>query len=240
MSDDPYSNNVSERKRIRLLHTSDLHVGTDIYPEEAIQGFEAMLGQCRSTSPDAVLIAGDLFDHHRVPDRTIDRVLTDLADLGLPVVILPGNHDTVLKDNIDASDLPANISLITMPEGESVTLDQLGLTVWGRPVFDHLPSFRPLEGMPPKPSDGWFVAMAHGLFMEVVDPIRSSPITPDDVAGATCDYLALGHVHVFRDVSRNGVPAYYSGAPSGSQARTVAIVDLDPASGVSVTPLKIP
>ncbi len=222
------------------MHTSDLHVGTDIYPEEAIQGFEAMLGLSRRTSPDVVLIAGDLFDHHRVPDRTIERVLTGLADLGLPVVILPGNHDTVLKDDIDASELPANISLLTRPEGQSVTLDQLGLTVWGRPVFDHVPGFKPLEGMPTRPSDSWFVAMAHGLFMENVDPVRSSPITPDDVAGATCDYLALGHVHVFRDVSRNGVPAYYSGAPSGNQARTVAIVDLDPASGVTVTPLEIP
>ncbi len=232
--------NRNQKERIRLLHTSDLHVRTAIYPEEAIRGFEAMLGLSRRTSPDAVLIAGDLFDHHRVPDRTIERVLTDLANLELPVVILPGNHDTLLKDNIDASDLPANVLLIARPEGQSVTLDQLGLTVWGRPVFDHVPSFRPLEGMPSRPSDNWFVAMAHGLYMEKVDPIRSSPITPDDVAGATCDYLALGHVHVFRDVSRNGVPAYYSGAPSGTQARTVAIVDLDPAIGVSVTPLEVP
>ncbi len=232
--------NGNDRERIRLLHTSDLHVGTDIYPEEAIQGFEAMLGLSRRTSPDAVLIAGDLFDHHRVPRRTIERVLTGLADLGLPVVILPGNHDTVLKDVIDASELPANVSLLKRPEGQSVALDQLGLTVWGRPVFDHIPSFKPLEGMPPQPSDSWFVAMAHGLFMEKVDPIRSSPITPEEVAGATCDYLALGHVHVFRDVSRNGVPAYYSGAPSGTQARTVAIVDLDPSSGGSVTSLEVP
>jgi hypothetical protein len=49
----------------------------------------------------------------------------------------------------------------------------------------------------------------------------------------------LGHVHVFRDVSQNGVPAYYSGAPSGAQTKTVAIVDLDPVSGVSVSPLEI-
>ena len=235
-----YSTDGNDKKRIRLLHTSDLHVGTDIYPQEALQGFEAMLGLGRDTSPDAVLIAGDLFDHHRVPDSTIEGVLTGLADLGLPVVILPGNHDTVLKDNVDASDLPANVAIITKPEGQSVMLEQLGLTVWGRPVFDHVPSFKPLEGMPPQPSESWFVAMAHGLFMEVVDPIRSSPITPEEVAGATCDYLALGHVHVFRNVSQNGVPAYYSGAPSGNQARTVAIVDLDPSSGVSVMPLQVP
>ena len=235
-----FTTNGNNRRRIRLLHTSDLHVGSDIYPEEAIQGFEAMLGLSLSTSADAVLIAGDLFDHHRVPDGTIDRVLTGLSDLGLPIVILPGNHDTVLKDDVDARHLPANISLLREPEGQSVKLDQLGLTVWGRPVFHHVPSFRPLDGMPPNPPDGWFVAMAPGLFMEDVDPNRSSPITPDEVAGATCDYLALGHVHVFRDVSRNGVPTYYSGAPSGNQARTVAIVELDPTSGVSVTPLEVP
>ena len=70
-------------------------------------------------------------------------------------------------------------------------------------------------------------------------PFRASPISPDEIAMAPCDYVALGHVHVFRDVSQNGVPAYYSGAPSGSQTKTVAIVDLDPVSGVSVLPLEI-
>lgn len=229
----------NSRERIRLLHTSDLHVGSDTYPEEAMQGFEAMLGLSRQTGPDAVLIAGDLFDHHRVSALTIDHVLTGLSGLDIPVVILPGNHDAVLKDNIEEDDLPANVSLITKPMGQSVTIDPLGLTVWGRPVFDHVPTFQPLSGMPSQPSDNWFVAMAHGLFMENVDPHRSSPITPDEVEAATCHYLALGHVHVFRDVSQNGVPAYYSGAPSGNQAKTVAIVDLDPSDGVSVTALEI-
>ena len=82
--------------------------------------------------------------------------------------------------------------------------------------------------------------MAHGLFMDnPPDPLRSSPISADEISVAPCDYIALGHVHVFRDVSQNGVPAFYSGAPSGSQIKTVTIVDLDPASGVSVTPLEL-
>jgi len=228
-----------DRRRIRLMHTSDLHIGTDIYPDEALQGFEAMLELSRSTASDAVLIAGDLFDHHRVPKRIVDQVMGDLGDLELPVVILPGNHDAVLKDDINIGNLPANVSLITRPEGQSVTLEQIGLTIWGRPVFNHVPSFSPLEGMPDRPSGGWFVAMAHGLFMEEVDPMRSSPITPEEVAAATCHYLALGHVHVYRDVSKKGIPAHYSGAPSGSQTKTVAVVDLDPADGVSVLPLEI-
>ncbi len=106
-----------DRRRIRLMHTSDLHIGTDIYPDEALQGFESMLELSRSTASDAVLIAGDLFDHHRVPKRIVDQVMGDLGDLELPVVILPGNHDAVLKDDIDIGNLPANVSLITRPEG---------------------------------------------------------------------------------------------------------------------------
>ncbi len=69
---------------------------------------------------------------------------------------------------------------------------------------------------------------------------RSSPITPEEVALADCDYIALGHVHLFRDVSQGKAPTFYSGAPSGSQARTVALVSMDAATGVTVTPVPLP
>ena len=49
-------------KSLTLVHTSDLHVGSDIYPEAALRGFNAVLDMVRSTSADALLIAGDLFD----------------------------------------------------------------------------------------------------------------------------------------------------------------------------------
>ena len=84
-------------------------------------------------------------------------------------------------------------------------------------------------------TSAWLTA----CYMDPPDPLRASPISPQEIRQVPCDYVALGHVHVFRDVSQNGVPAYYSGAPSGSQTKTVAIVDLDPASGVSVSPLQI-
>ena len=63
----------------------------------------------------------------------------------------------------------------------------------------------------------------------------SSKITSEQLAEADCDYVALGHVHVFREVtSGQGAPAYYSGAPSGGNSPTLAIVSLDPAEGVTV------
>lgn len=233
-------NGDTAKKPLRLLHTSDLHLGSDIYPDEAMRGFEAILQQAHQTSPDALIIAGDLFDNHRVPNGVVDSVFDELGNLAMPVIVLPGNHDAVLTDGRQLNNLPTNISLMREADGDTVSLDSLGLTLWGRPVYNHHPNFRPLEGMPSITSDHWYVAVAHGLYMEIADPMRSSPIAPEEIAQASCDYVALGHVHVFRDVSQNGIPAYYSGAPSGSQAKTTALVVLNPTAGVSVTTLAIP
>jgi DNA repair exonuclease SbcCD nuclease subunit len=79
--------------------------------------------------------------------------------------------------------------------------------------------------------------MAHGHFVEDRREPRSSLITPDEIAGSNLDYLALGHVHVFRDVSQGGVRACYPGAPRipyAPDAGSVAIVQLDPETGVTI------
>jgi predicted phosphodiesterase len=219
---------------------SDVHVGTDVYVDEALKGLDDALALARTAEVDAILVAGDLFDHHRVSAATVDRVMNALAASERPVVVLPGNHDTVLTQGLWPGEAPKTVSILREAEGEMLLLDELGLAVWGRPVYDHHPGFRPLEGMPPRPWGGWYVSMAHGLVMDFQDGgLRSSPIFLEEIAEAGCDYIALGHVHVFRDVSQNGVPAFYSGAPSGSRNRSVALVELDPDAGVSVSALKI-
>jgi DNA repair exonuclease SbcCD nuclease subunit len=82
--------------------------------------------------------------------------------------------------------------------------------------------------------------MAHGLaaddkYLEG----RSSPITYRELGDADCDYIALGHVHIFRDLTRGRTPAFYSGSPSESTAPSVALVTLDPSNGVTARPLPI-
>ena len=228
------------RPAVRLLHTSDLHVGSDVYADDALRGLDAVLASARQHEADALLIAGDLFDNKRVSDATVDRVFADLGALGKPVVVLPGNHDTLLTIAWRSPRLPPNLKLMRTDGSDMVFLEKLGLAVWGRPVYDHHPGNRPLAGLPARPQGCWYVPMAHGLFMEgPIDEFRSSPITTAEIADADCDYVALGHVHALREVSQNGVTAYYSGAPSGSQTRTVIVVDLDPQTGVSVSPFVI-
>ncbi len=228
-----------KRSPLKLLHMSDLHISSDVYADEAFRGFEAGLKLGVENGADVALIAGDLFDNGRVKQPLMDRVWDMLGDVGVPVVVLPGNHDTVLVDGVRLGKTPPDVTVMQEPEGEMALLEEQGLAVWGKPVYDHHPGFRPMAGVPSRSDDHWYVSMAHGLYMDPPDPMRASPISPTEIGQAPCDYVALGHVHVFRDVSQNGVPAYYSGAPSGAQTKTVAIVDLDPVSGVSVSPLEI-
>ena len=232
----------TDKRPLTLLHMSDLHIGTDIRPEEALAGLETALALARETQADAILIAGDLFDSHRVPNETVSGVMDDLGARGVPVVVLPGNHDTVLTERLWSGDLPRGVTVRRRSEGELVFLEELRLAVWGRPVYVHEPRFRPLEGMPPRPGNGWYVAMGHGLLIDDDDEqetMRSSPISPTELGEAGCDYIALGHVHVFRDVSQNGVPAFYSGATSGAGTRSIALVELNPSAGVTVSQLQI-
>ena len=166
-------------------------------------------------------------------------MLTSLANLPCPTVVLPGNHDTLLtQDRQYRSN--GHVRVIVDPNGETVRIADLGLAIWGRPVIEHTPSFRPLANPPARPDDDWFVVMAHGLYIPGRDDIGySSPISPDDLASLDCDYVALGHVHAFRKIVDQPSPAYYSGAPFPLVTGTVALVELDKIAGALVTPIPL-
>ena len=234
----------TQRRRLRLLHTSDLHLGSDSYANDALRGFDCVWETAKALDVDGVLIAGDLFDSFRTPLDTVAYVSQRLGELKCPVFILPGNHDTLLTGAYGMSDslppLSSNVYLLQDPAGEIVTSPDLRLTIWGRPVYDHDPSFQPLHGLQARPPDSWYVVMAHGLVMDgYTGSSRSSPISVEELSEADCDYIALGHVHVFRDVTQEGPPAFYCGAPSGAQIKTAVLVTLDPTDGVNVESISL-
>jgi 3',5'-cyclic AMP phosphodiesterase CpdA len=72
---------------IRILHVSDLHIGTreDPQVEHAVT---RLAGELR---PEVVVASGDLTNRGRPSEH--DRAHAFLASLGAPVVAVPGNHD---------------------------------------------------------------------------------------------------------------------------------------------------
>jgi 3',5'-cyclic AMP phosphodiesterase CpdA len=71
----------------RLLHLSDLHVGTVEEPQ-----VEAALGALIDRAdPELIVVSGDLTHRGRADQH--DRAATFLKRLGRPLVVVPGNHD---------------------------------------------------------------------------------------------------------------------------------------------------
>jgi DNA repair exonuclease SbcCD nuclease subunit len=229
---------LPSRRKLRLIHTSDTHLGGDWHAQLAQDALQAVVEAVPRLGGDALLIVGDVFDHARVSDQVLEFFLEQMGRLRVPAVVLPGNHDLY-----DAQSLylrkpfnrqPANLHIFTRPEGEVISFPELALDLWGRAMTLHTPEFRPLDGMPHGRGGRWLVALAHAHFhFEGDREQRSSPIFPHDVAQAPCDYLALGHWDRHTDVSRGRVKAIYSGAPVETAGTgQVTVVDLDPAAGV--------
>ncbi len=89
---------------MRLLHTSDWHVGRSLHGTDLLAEQEAVLSGLadvvRAERVDVVLVAGDVYDR-AVPsaDATgvLDRVLSRLRAAGAAVVLTPGNHDSARR-----------------------------------------------------------------------------------------------------------------------------------------------
>ncbi|MCU1617381.1 MAG: sbcD [Frankiales bacterium] len=89
---------------MRLLHTSDWHIGRSLHGTDLLAEQEAVLGRLAEVvaaeSVDAVVVAGDVYDR-AVPsaDATavLDRALQRLTAAGAAVVLTPGNHDSARR-----------------------------------------------------------------------------------------------------------------------------------------------
>ena len=215
------------RRPLRVLHTADVHLDSDGYGnagelaahrERGRRVLQRIVDRVLTDEVDLLLIAGDLFDHNRVPDETVAFVRTELHRLRQPVVILPGNHDCLRANAIyDRHDFTAGASrvhVIRQLNGETIELPEIDVVVWGRAMEEHEPEFSPLAHIPGRDDRRWCLAMGHGFFYEARQrPERSSPIFADEVRDTGWDYIALGHHHVQTDVSQGSVAAYYAGAP---------------------------
>ena len=225
-----------------LVHSSDLHVDDDriaaMHDGDGVAGLRAVLMTARELGADIVLLAGDTFDNHMVTAVTIDRAGEALAAAGLPVVILPGNHDPVNSDSVYArggfAAIP-NLRILGMTHDRAVSFPEHELEIWGNAHRDYH-DMVPLRD-PPARAMRWHIAMGHGHYEPPEtwhNPLRPSWLISDAMIAATgADYVALGHWDRAAQVGCGAVPAYYSGSPE--YVHTVNLVRLTVSGKVVVT-----
>ena len=91
---------------MKFMHLSDLHIGKNVNGfsmiDEQKHAFGQMLGYIESEKPDAVVIAGDVYDR-AIPGieavHVFDDFLTALAGKNIVVMLISGNHDSPERIN---------------------------------------------------------------------------------------------------------------------------------------------
>lgn len=88
---------------MRFLHIADLHLGKSLYGVSMIDNqdqvfwVDRFLEKTRELKPDAVLIAGDIYDRSAPSGEAVllfNHMLTELEKMAVPVMMTAGNHDS--------------------------------------------------------------------------------------------------------------------------------------------------
>ena len=85
---------------MRLLHTSDWHLGHVFHGHSREEDFDAVLAEivaiAQESKPDLIVHSGDLFHSSRPPVRDLFRAMRTLRELAAiaPTVVVAGNHDS--------------------------------------------------------------------------------------------------------------------------------------------------
>jgi len=231
-----------DASEIRLVHSSDLHVDEGriaaAHQGDGAAALAAVLATARARQADIVLLAGDTFEANQLSAAVIDRAGRLLAEAGMPVVILPGNHDPALPDSVYVKGgyaQIANLAILGVTHDDAVAFEAFDLEIWGHAHRDYF-DMPPLRGPRPR-STRWQVAIGHGHYEPPAtraNPLRPSWVFGDEeIATTAADYLALGHWDRPMPVGDGTVPAYYSGSPE--LAQTVNLVRLTAAGDVLVS-----
>ncbi|WNG91672.1 exonuclease SbcCD subunit D [Mycobacterium sp. ITM-2016-00318] len=237
---------------MRFVHTADWQLGMTRYflngeaqarysaaRRDAVAGLGALADE---TGAEFVVVAGDVFEHNQLMPRVVSQSLEAMRAVGVPVYLLPGNHDPLDASSVYTSALftaecPDNVRVL---DGAGVHEVRPGLEIVAAPWTSKAPTTdlvaRVIDDLP---ADGTTrIVVGHGAVdIFVPDKDRPSLIQLEEVEAAIArgavHYVALGDKHSRMQVGASG-RIWYSGSPEVTNYDDiepdpghVLVVDLD-------------
>lgn len=232
---------------MRMLHTSDWHLGRAFHRVDMLDAQAEFIGHLIATvgerGVDAVVVSGDVYDRAVPPLAAVelfDDALHRLAALGVPTVMISGNHDSARRLGVGAGLIErAGIHLRTAPSaaGTPVMLPD----THGDVAFYGLPYLEPalvkdefrLEragheavlaaamgrvraDLATRPAGTRSVVLAHAFVTGGAPSDSERDISVGGVSAVPAgvfdgvDYVALGHLHGSQTITER---VRYSGSP---------------------------
>jgi DNA repair exonuclease SbcCD nuclease subunit len=216
---------------MRFVHTADWQLGMtrhflagEAQPRYSAARRDAVAGMhslAAEVGAEFIVVAGDVFEHNQLAPQVISQSLEAMRAIGIPVYLLPGNHDPLDASSVYTSALfkaecPANVRVLDRAGVHEV---RPGLQIVAAPWRSKAPTTDlvadVLDGLP---ADGVNrVLVAHGG-VDVLDPDPTKPslIRLAALEGAlsrgAVHYVALGDKHSVTEVGSSG-RVWYSGSP---------------------------
>ena len=216
---------------MKFLHTADWQLGMtrhfldseaqSRYSAARRDAVAALGALARQTGAEFVVVAGDVFDANQLAPKVVSQSLEAMRAIGVPVYLLPGNHDP-----LDAASVYSSPLFTRERPDNVVVLDRAG--VWDvRPgvqiVAAPWRSKKPTADLTAGPlaeleANGTArILVAHGA-VDTLDPDRDNPAhiaaagLEAALARSAVHYVALGDKHSRTAVGDSG-RVWYSGSP---------------------------
>ncbi len=233
---------------MRFIHTADWHLGKRLHDfsligeqREALARIGDLVADAR---PDALILAGDVFDTH-VPqvaalelwEEAVERIV---GELGIPMVVIPGNHDHAERISLHAGLAKrAGLHIVHTLGASAEPVRIAGVDLFGVPfhkpvhvnaafrdaspgldAFDYAGAMQWVLGRvrearsPGVPA----VLVGHAFVEGTEEPDGEDAIQVGGAGGVPVSafegfaYVALGHIHGARKLGSSG-EVRYSGSP---------------------------
>ncbi len=223
---------MSDIQTIRILFIADTHLGYDLpfrprikrrrRGPEFFANLERALAPALKHEVDCVLHGGDLLYRSKVPPRLVEMAFEPLkrvADQGVPVYLVPGNHErSAIPHNRYA--IHPNIHIFDRPKTFLMRIGGFTLALAGFPFIRHnirneFPGILEQTDWLDAKADGYVLCLHQSIEGARVGPVnytfRYSPdvIKATDIPPQFAAVLA-GHIHRFqilnRDLGGNSLP----------------------------------
>lgn len=229
---------------MRLAHISDLHLGKRLHEisflEDQAYILEEICKILRDEKPDAVLIAGDIYDKSAPSAeavRLFDDFLSELSEDGQMVFAISGNHDSAARVAYGGRIMAKSGVYLSAPEYRGEVLSASLEDKDGRVDIYLLPFIKPIHvsmAFPEEKIENYTDALRVAVERMPVDSKRRSVLVAhqfvtgavrsdseevsvggldnvDAAVFAPFSYVALGHIHRPQNIGSPRIR--YSGTP---------------------------
>lgn len=218
---------------LKILHSGDFHIGLRFgnYPEAVrnklaaarVEALRNLVGEANSRQCDLLVVAGDLFEGHRVARATVAEAAEILNGFAGPcVLVLPGNHDyydDVLWPTFERQADPAKVVVLKQCQVYELAPWGLAVDVFAAPCFARHSDSNNLAWIGERTPDParFNLGIAHGTLAGLSLDMEGMyyPMSEGELRAAGLDLWLLGHAHVrYPDEDRvDGATIFNAGTP---------------------------